>query len=142
MMLIIQEHGEKLLCLFYNIKGNNSLDSLRYVVFQRKVATATKFISPESLPPTSDAALYHSYRAYHQTQVWLGNTKDPLNWGYYIRQNMMLPIKMKQPPAPSSLLKVFRCGCSTGCKTMVCSCRKHSLKCTDSCRECSGTPLL
>ena len=44
--------------------------------------------------------------------------------------------------ASESLLKVVRCGCKTGCKTMTCSCRKHGLKCTDSCRECRGVSCL
>ena len=48
----------------------------------------------------------------------------------------MMPVTMTEPPAPPNLLKIVRCGCKTVCKTMSCSCRKHGLKCTDSCREC------
>ena len=31
-----------------------------------------KVVSPESLPPTSAAASFHSLRVYHQVQVWRG----------------------------------------------------------------------
>ena len=65
--ITISHFGEKLLCLFYDSKINVSLNSLRYRLFQRKIATATNCIAPESIPPTSDAAMFHSYRAYHQT---------------------------------------------------------------------------
>ena len=45
---------------------------------------------------------------------------------------------IKEAPALTNLLEVVRCGCKTGCKTMPCPCRKHGLKCTDSCREYRG----
>ena len=67
---------------------------------------------------------------------------DPLGWGCLIHNERMMPVKMKQKPAPPNLLKVVHCGCKTGCKTMTCSCRKHGLKCTDSCRECRGVSCL
>ena len=68
----IAEFGEKLLCQFYASKADLALNSLRYRLFHKKVVTATTAIAPEGLPPTSDAAMFHSYRAYHQTQVWRG----------------------------------------------------------------------
>ena len=30
-----------------------------------------------TLPPTSVAAAQHSFRVYHQVQMWLGNDLDP-----------------------------------------------------------------
>ena len=45
-----------------------------------------------------------------------------------------MPVTMTEPPAPPNVLKIV----CTGCKTMTCSCRKHGLKCTDSCRKCRG----
>ena len=113
-------------------------NSLRYRLFHKRVVTATTAIVPESLPPTSNAAMFHSYRTYHQTQVWRGENMDPLGWGFLIQKGRMMPVTMTEAPAPPNLLKVVRCGCKTGCKTMACSCRKHGLTCSDSCRECRG----
>ena len=101
-------------------------------------STSKTAITPDSLPPTSDASAYHSYRAYHQVQVWRGQDIPPLSWGWKILNNKMVPIAMKQAPAPSNLLKVVRCGCKTGCKTSACTCLKHGLKCTPVCKECRG----
>ena len=49
-----------------------------------------------------------------------------------------MPITMTEPHAPPNLLKVVRCCCKTGCKTITGSCRKHGLKSIDSGRECRG----
>ena len=48
------------------------LNSLRYRIFQKKVATATIAVAPETLPPASNAAFFHSYRTYHQKNVKIG----------------------------------------------------------------------
>ena len=49
-----------------------------------------------------------------------------------------MPVTTIEPPAPPNLLKIVRCSCKTGCKTMTCSCPKHGLKSTYSCKECRG----
>ena len=67
---------------------------------------------------------------------------DPLGWGFLIQKGRMMPVTMTDAPAPPNLLKVVRCGCKTGCKTMTCLCRKHGLKCTDPCRECRGVSCI
>ena len=36
-------------------------------------------------------------------------------------------------PAPKAVLELIKCGCKGRCITMSCSCKKHSLKCTDMC---------
>ena len=38
------------------------------------------------------------------------------------------------PAAPRSILEMISCGCRSGCKDGHCSCRRHSLQCTDVCR--------
>ena len=138
----IAKHGEELISQFYESDTELSLNSLRYSIFHRKVSTATTAVGPEALPPITNAAVYHSYRTYHQTQVWKGESIDPLHWGFSIQKGRMVPITMAEPPAPSNLLKLIRCGCKTGCRTKTCSCRKHGLKCTDSCRECRGVSCI
>ena len=62
--------------LFY---GGDDLNALRYKTVCKKIVTSNTAITPESLPPTSDSSTFHSYRAYHQVQVWRGENMDPLN---------------------------------------------------------------
>ena len=94
------------------------------------------------LPPTSNAAMFHSYQTYHQTQVSRGESNDPLGWGFSIQKGRMMSVTMTEPTAPPNLLKIVCCSCKTGCKTMKCSCHKHGLKCTDNCKECCGVSCI
>ena len=68
-----------MLCV-YNAKPDDHLDSLRHHRFQELVATSKKVIHPKSLPPTSGAVKYHSFRVFHQVQAWKGNSLDAENW--------------------------------------------------------------
>ncbi|KAG0713878.1 hypothetical protein GWK47_015218 [Chionoecetes opilio] len=61
----IERAGEDALLIIYGCTTSLSLDSARVDKFQQKVGTATQYVSPEKLPPTSDAAIFHSHRAYH-----------------------------------------------------------------------------
>ena len=80
----IAKAGEELICQFYEKDADVPLNTLRYRIFQKKVAIATPAVAPEVLPPTSDAAVFHSYRTYLQTQVWKGKTLNPLESGFSI----------------------------------------------------------
>ena len=62
----------------------------------------------KSIGPTSDAASYHSLQVYHQTQAWLGNHLNPLDWGFHMKNGNMVAVLMSKDPAPESLLKVIR----------------------------------
>ncbi|GBM35172.1 hypothetical protein AVEN_140768-1 [Araneus ventricosus] len=68
-----------LVTLYGKDTATQNLDELRYHSFV-KAAAKTKF-NVARLPPTTDAAQLHAMRSYHQLQTWLGNEKDPLNWG-------------------------------------------------------------
>lgn len=67
---------------------------------------------------------------------------ESLKWGLKVQKGMMMPIPMRQAPAPPELLKIFRCDCKTGCKTFRCTCMKHGLKCTQVCGECRGVSCI
>ena len=57
----ISAAGEQVLVNVYNGTPGESLDSLRYKRFCKKVATNTMcYIHPQTLPPTSAAAKYHT----------------------------------------------------------------------------------
>ena len=117
------------------------LNVVRGSRWSEKVSNSNRPVEVCSLPPTSDAAKYHSYRVYLQTQIWMGNTSDRLNptdWGWKHMDNEYHPVKMDSLPAPDSLLMVIRCKCSTDCASKKCTCRKYGLECTSGCGECRG----
>ena len=138
----IEKLGHTSLCILYGCSTNTGLDFERASRFSNKVATSSSYLPPERLPPTSDAAKFHSYRVYHQVQAWIGNEINPVQWGWRLHNNqlgeILQPIKMEQDPAPLSLLKLIRCNCNGPCDRATCSCRKHSLKCTLACGQCKG----
>ena len=82
----VARNDEEVLSQFYDSVTELSLNSLRYSILLKKVATATTPVTPETLPPTSNAAMFHSYRTYHQTQVWRGEGIDPLGWVFSIHR--------------------------------------------------------
>ena len=66
---------------------------------------------------------------------------DPLEWGWKLNENSLVPITTDLDPAPSHLLQFVRCKCKAEnrrCSTSICSCRKHGLKCVSSCGTCRG----
>ena len=69
--------GEKFLLAMYNSPQKvKTLDDLRFEFYKKrmkKTLTSRTGVELRSLPPTSDSAKYHSYRAYYQIQLWLGN---------------------------------------------------------------------
>ena len=75
----ISSAGEKALVYLYGGKGNDTLDGLRKTKFCNKVAKSSTTVEVHSLPPTTDAAKYHSFRVYCQVQEWMGNSVDPRN---------------------------------------------------------------
>jgi hypothetical protein len=60
--------GEKALVCLYHGNQDDSLNSLRHKRFCEKVTSSNTHIQPQSLPPTSAAAKFHSYRVFLQIQ--------------------------------------------------------------------------
>ena len=71
-----------MLVSLYNGKQGEQLDSLRYKRFCEKVATNVSHVHPQTLPPTSAAAKYHSLHVYFQVQEWKGSDLNLLEWGW------------------------------------------------------------
>ena len=132
-------NGKKLIEFMYGATRNwNSLDEFR-AMLARKKGNQLKL---KSLPPTSDAAQFHSLRAYFQVQTWLGVTMDPSEYGWEQTPEGLLPVTMTKSPAPDELMAKIMCGCTKGCASSSgCSCRKGGLKCSDLC-HCSGESCL
>ena len=80
----ISDLGKDLMVDLFGGKSNDTLSSLRHIIFIKKVATAQAFVTPERLPPTSPATKCHSQRVYFQVMVWMGmaNEMNPTEWGW------------------------------------------------------------
>ncbi len=134
----IELAGAEALLVIYGSKTAPSLDSARVMKFQLKVATSAGYVPPEKLPPTNNAAVFHSYRTYHQVQAWRGNDMSPEDWGWRSSSTCLVPVRMTQPAAPEKLLRIIRCNCGGKCDKKTCSCRKNGLQCTPACGQCRG----
>ena len=133
--------GERALVELYNGNSKECLNSLRYRRFCEKVATSTTTVLPQTLPPSSAAAKYHSFHVYLQIQEWKGNGSEmqPTEWGWKEYNGTLKPVLTDLPPAPDELLKLIRCNCHTDCSSMRCTCKKYNVKCSSACGNCKGT---
>ena len=140
-MVEVENAGERALACLYGGKRNETLDELRLRKFTEKVATSASSVQVQTLPPTSDAAKYHSRRVYYQAQVWMGSDHDlnPLEWGWQLKDEHFEPCKMDSMAAPEFLLKIIRCQCKGDCDSLRCSCKKNSMECTNACAGCKGS---
>ena len=118
----VETTGCNAMVSLFNGGKSDSLASLRYSFLAKKVATAKTFVTPERLPPTTSTTYLHSRRTYLQVMEWLGKNDDmqPTEWGWAVQGNKLVPLMMKDSPAPNSLLKMVHCNCSAGCSTMRC----------------------
>lgn len=137
----IEQGGESFLLHLYGATQSASLDKARHVLYMKQVtrrSLTSEGFKLESLPPTSAAAKYHSYRAYYTIQQWLGNDAVvATDWGWQLRDGMLQPIGTDRAVAPDRILRIVSCGCKTLCGRM-CKCRKAGLFCTVMCSTCIG----
>eukprot|EP00794_Sanderia_malayensis_P001611 gene1611-1782_t len=98
--------GEKALVSLYSGKKGKGLDEMRYQRYCQKVSTGTSQVQPQSLPPTSAAAMYHSMRVYYQLHQWKDEEEALLaeEWGWKVKNSQLQPIMTHLPPAPEALL--------------------------------------
>ncbi|CAC5393642.1 unnamed protein product [Mytilus coruscus] len=78
--------GEEALVNLYGGMSLEGLDILRWRKFTTKTMALNRssIVQFQTLPPTSDAAKFHSMRVYLQCQYWRGKTAEemePLQWG-------------------------------------------------------------
>ena len=127
--------------VIYNGRKEESLNALRYRRYFEKVATNKIRVEPKSLPPSSAAANFHSFRVFSQVSEWktLDCDLQPEMWGWKNLETGLFPTVTDLPPAPDELLKIIRCNCVTDCKSKNCSCQKHGMKCTVACGHCCGS---
>ena len=124
----IGKSGHQALLTIYGCSPTSDLDFERAAKFSEKVVSSSSYLPPERLPPTSDAARFHSLRVYLQVQTWLGNNMEATEWRWLLHQAhngfVLKPKKMEKVAAPASLLKIIRCNCTGNCDKNTCSCRK------------------
>lgn len=124
-----------ILALYNASEKETNLNNYRYQYFAKNVSSSKNVLL--TLPPSEAAAREHSFRAYHQIQMWLENDKLPVEWGWHVKNDLLLPIPLKGPLIPEILLNLISCNCTKGC-TASCGCRKHGLKCSMICGYCKG----
>ena len=115
----IESAGEKALVAIYNGKKEETLNTLRLTRYCEKVTKSLTQVEPRSLPPTSSAAKYHSHRVFLQICQWKSYECNlpPELWGWNFTDGEFYPTTTDLPPAPSDLLKVIHCNCTTDCST-------------------------
>ena len=106
---------------------------------------ACAILEHETVPPTERAMYFYSLSVHLQVCQWKYlNPKSlkPEEWGWTFVGMVLKPIRTDMQQAPESVLKFVRCKCKTTsknvCRTNLCSCRKHGLKCMVACSECKS----
>lgn len=131
--------GNKIFLALYNApRKQTSLNMHRYNAFTKSVSNAKPDLS--ALPPTEGAARQHAFRVYHQIQFWLGNELPPVQWGWKVESDRLIPVTTEDPAAPEAVLNLICCTCTTGCGNR-CGCRKAGIMCTSICHNCHGECL-
>ena len=125
---------EEFVCHMYSATGPKSLPLLRWELFR------SKNMEGEMLPPTRAALLPHIIRvnficmrdkSYNKIIPSLPPIEEN---GWIIEEGLFVPVKCLSPPAPKAVIELTKCGCKSGCKSLVCTCLKNGLPCTPICK--------
>ena len=106
--------------------------------------STNKIFKIESLPPSEGSAYQHALRVFLQVSDWKflqEAHRDPVDWGWVLRNGEYFPIYSKEPVAPADLLKFVRYNCKLTSKNPCltnCSCKKDGLHCVVACGNCRG----
>ena len=109
--------GERALVTIYKGHHQEELNALRFNKFSEKISKCHSQVEPKMLPPTSDAAKYHSLHVYYQVREWKGDSHniDPLEWGWELINNRLMPKYTDSSYTPEYLLTIIKCSYKTGC---------------------------
>ena len=79
--------GVKSIALLYGGKPGEHLDRVRARKFKKATLTSITEVEVKNLPPTPDAAKYHSLRVFYQVRNWIGDGSalDPTEWGWKLQ---------------------------------------------------------
>jgi len=122
----------------YGKEKLKSVNSARYDIFR------LRFRIDAALPPNKDSLLCHLKRANYQAAIHRRSLQQnievpsPLDHGWEAKDGGLSVVWNTIPFAPDCLLKYISCRCKrSGCTGGRCSCREHSLLCTELC-SCEG----
>ena len=73
---VIDNLGCQAMAVLFGGNGTDSLATMRYNIFSKKVVSASLFVSPERLPPTESATKLHfrSWSGQEKRRVWIPGT--------------------------------------------------------------------
>ena len=115
----------------------DKLSQIRKNKYDEMVLSKRSHIDPALLPPSPRASFFYGLRVYHQLKVWR-DLRDidfnPLDWGWELQDQSLVPIMTDEEAGPPDILKIIRCGCNEVCDKR-CSCRKSGLQCTSTCKH-------
>ena len=123
---------EKFICKIYGVPKVDTCNKARVKLFCIGHAQ-------ETLPPTSDAAKFHIMRSHYQASVWnqahLPHPDLPpvTEMGWMHLDGQLVPRLLSLPPIPKACREITSCGCTKGCLSLRCSCRKARMKCIEAC---------
>ena len=123
---------EKFICKVYGVPEVDTCNKARVKLF---CIGRTQ----DTLPPTSDAAKFHIMRSHYQASVWnqahLPYHDLPpvteMRWMHL--DGRLVPRLLSLPPIPKACGEITSCGCTKGCLSQRCSCRKIRMECIVSC---------
>ena len=110
-----------------------TVKEMRWFLFSKKQ------YADEKLPPTKAALEQTIKRANYVALVRkecgtpCPDIPSPTSHGWRQDENRLQAVPTTLLPAPKAVLELIMCGCRGSCITLSCSCKKHSLKCTDMC---------
>lgn len=102
-----------------------SLNDYLYNSFMKSVSNAKPDLA--SLPPSKGATKQHSFRTFHQVQLWLGNQLPPKMWGWERKKSNLVPVLTNEPPAPQKIVDLTFCKRTKDCSSARCTCKKMSI---------------
>ena len=129
--------AEKFVCKVYNVSEVNSCNEARVVLF-------CKCKTQDELPPTTDALHFHIQRAHYQSMIWRQASEpnpplpSPTTMGWRMENGQLVPILTSLAPIPDACQEIVSCGCTKGCISQRCTCKKSKLMCSGACR-CSNS---
>ena len=129
----ISKSAEKFICHIYGEPEANTCDEARVKLFCIGRAQ-------EALPPTSDAARFHIMRSHYQASIWIqAHVPSPVlptvtDMGWDRKDGQLVPRLLSLPPIPKACSEIMSCGCTKGCLSKLCNCRKMRLPCIETCK--------
>ena len=81
----VEVAGMQLLRMIQGLKGDESLYHHRYSCYMTMLATTTRHLKPERLPPTENSAKFHFHRVHLQVAQWrtlMTCSLNPQSWGW------------------------------------------------------------